>query len=256
MFSVAVLSLHYLLIAVVIHQASAVKTEKEYLAEFLLRENEYDASVSPSSCSSSKAAVIIKFGLSYHCARICERSRVLTSRVTERYQWTDKRLSWNPRNTSSEQQQQQLYEGIYTISLPDHLIWTPDVRLLNGISKIERDPVDALILYNGTVLWIVQTTYKSLCIPNKDSAFGCTFKFGSWTHDLNVTLEMFHGGMDTDSYYEECRPYVMDKYRTRMKDNTFPDGSNYFTFEVEYSIKKTCSGSVAENEYYNGCECG
>lgn len=240
----------------------------------------------------------VQFGLSYHCARMCERSRVLTSKVTERYHWADETLAWKTKQPTQQPEQPQQpdeqngdwkeaekpyaeseshQDGDNTagdnddnnhddydvfdhdkITLPADKIWKPQLVLINEVQPVHRDSVNVIILANGSVFWIVQAIYKTLCIPikNTDNSFSCNYKFGPWVHDLNMTMEMFHGGMDLAFYYDECKPYVIEKYRAMVKTNRFSEGYTYNTFEIEQSIKKQCSGSADEDDDYNGCECG
>uniref|UniRef100_A0A915PF19 Neurotransmitter-gated ion-channel ligand-binding domain-containing protein n=1 Tax=Setaria digitata TaxID=48799 RepID=A0A915PF19_9BILA len=93
-------------------------------------------------------------------------------------QWNDSRLTWDPSK----------YGGITTLHIPSDRIWTPDLVLYNNAAG---DPditifTDALVAYDGRVLWQPPAIYKSFC-PIDVTWFPydsqqCEMKFGAWSY--------------------------------------------------------------------------
>lgn len=95
--------------------------------------------------------------------------------------WKDKRLSWN----SSE------FDGITRLSVADHRIWQPDIRVYNAhssnIDPMKNTPV--LVYSSGWVAWVPQATVKAFCdVTTPVGSYPhdphiCNITFGSWTYD-------------------------------------------------------------------------
>ncbi|EJW81169.1 hypothetical protein WUBG_07920 [Wuchereria bancrofti] len=93
-------------------------------------------------------------------------------------QWNDSKLTWDPSK----------YGGITTLHIPSDQIWTPDLVLYNNAAG---DPditifTDALVAYDGRVLWQPPAIYKSFC-PIDVTWFPydsqhCEMKFGAWSY--------------------------------------------------------------------------
>jgi len=154
--------------------------------------------------------VTLKIGISYVCGVYHRRTHILTSRVFELYSWNDPRLAWDPKD----------YSGLNKISISSHKIWQPDIKLYNAFANSEHvDYTDALILANGTVIWVPRVTYNSLCDEHDeedDHVHHCKLRLGSWTQTTtDMPLELFEGGFDTNSYLKEC-PYVVTHHRARI----------------------------------------
>jgi len=154
-------------------------------------------------------------GISYLCADLSRFTLKLTSRVLESYMWHDSRLTWDPTK----------YDGIKMIRYPAKLIWTPDFRLYNSQDEQEvRDDVNAVIMANGTVLWIPMATYKTYCEPgreDKGDSIACILKLGSWTYDAN-TLKLQSNDLDLKSMYLDTCPYVITEPKVDVESKVYP----------------------------------
>ncbi|KAL3319202.1 hypothetical protein Ciccas_002120 [Cichlidogyrus casuarinus] len=106
--------------------------------------------------------------------------RTLRTSCWPRYNWTDKLLSWDPKE----------YGNIDKITLPSEDVWVPEISLQNSADERLHSSRDArlLVSHNGSVLWMPQTIFKSTCRPDLtyfpfDTQI-CELDFGSWNYDL------------------------------------------------------------------------
>jgi len=157
----------------------------------------------------------LTFGIGYICADLSKYTLALTSKVIENYMWQDSRLTWDPTK----------YDGIQNIRLPAKLIWTPDFKVYNNPSGPEmRDDVNAVILSNGTVVWIPMVIYKTYCEPGKDlkgDSVSCLLHIGSWTYDAN-TLKLQSRDLDLSSMYLSTCPYVITDPSVKVDTTVYP----------------------------------
>ncbi|VDN01549.1 unnamed protein product [Thelazia callipaeda] len=149
-----------------------------------------------------------------------EKNQILTTNLWLEMQWSDSKLTWNPSR----------YGGITTLHIPSDQIWTPDLVLYNNAAG---DPditifTDALVAYDGRVLWQPPAIYKSFC-PIDVTWFPydsqqCEMKFGAWSYTgyyvdlkqlpldqiMNETdvngqdVETMQVGMDLSFFYESA----------------------------------------------------
>jgi len=175
--------------------------------------------------------VTLLFGVSYVCGVYHHRSHTLTSRVFNRMSWNDPRHAWNPKD----------YSGLTKTVLPSTRIWLPDIRMVNAIENAEVDHTAALVLANGTVIWVPRVTITSLCEDKHGDhhIHYCKLRFGSWMrngHDM--PLEYFEEGFDIKSYMKEC-PYIVSKYHARIKSKQYPFSPYPYEYlEVDLEIKR------------------
>ena len=59
---------------------------------------------------------------------INDLSETLVTRVRTLVWWKDSRLRWDPVQ----------YDGLFSITISDELIWKPDIALLNGVNDMTR----------------------------------------------------------------------------------------------------------------------
>ncbi|KAK6110079.1 Neurotransmitter-gated ion-channel ligand binding domain family protein [Brugia pahangi] len=107
-----------------------------------------------------------------------EKNQILTTNLWLEMQWNDSKLTWDPSK----------YGGITALHIPSDQIWTPDLVLYNNAAG---DPdittsTDALVAYDGRVLWQPPAIYKSFC-PIDVTWFPydsqhCEMKFGAWSY--------------------------------------------------------------------------
>jgi len=182
----------------------------------------------------SPGNVTLRAGIGYICGVYHRRTHSLTSRVFERYMWTDPRLAWNPKD----------YSGLQKVTIPHNKIWTPDVRLFNAFEHDEDvDYTEAVLLANGTVVWVPRVTYTTLCDEHDDDddhhVHHCKLKLGSWTHSSeDMPLEYFEHGFDIELYLKEC-PYIVSHYHVRITSKKYdccPEPYSYL--EVDLDIKR------------------
>jgi len=175
----------------------------------------------------------LKIGVAYVCAHYDLSDKRLHSRVFERFSWKDWRLTWDPK----------AYGGLNVIKVPSHLLWTPaDVRLFNAFEdSTVRDDVNAVILSDGTVYWVVPAFYTTLCGPGEvknDNKGHCHISLGSWTYDADdLPLALFNDGVDQKFYLDDC-PHVMSNVNVYIKKTKYdccPDP--YASLEVDFDLE-------------------
>jgi len=173
----------------------------------------------------------VKAGLAFVCARLDKETHVLTTRVHERYSWTDARITWKPAE----------YGGIQKTSSPASLVWHPDIRLFNSFANSEeRDDVNAVHLADGTTIWVPPAVYTTLCKPSDDDddpTVHCHFSLGSWTFDTpSLHLDLFGTGADTSMYLEEC-PYVVKNVKASISHTKYDCCENTFDkFDITFDV--------------------
>jgi len=190
--------------------ASDSKSDVNHLEHLLVDLNkDYKRFVTPRNIS-------VSFGVNYLCGILDERSNILTSRVFERYHWSDSRLSWDPSK----------YGGIELVHIPSGHVWLPDdMRALNSVDGFaERDDITVAVDHEGQVYWWPLAVYKTLCLRSAsyrtNHAYHCYIGFGAWTQGKpSLPLQLlFHPGVELDDtiFYDQC-PYIIGERRTEFK---------------------------------------
>ncbi|XP_048761271.1 neuronal acetylcholine receptor subunit alpha-10-like isoform X2 [Ostrea edulis] len=145
----------------------------------------------------------VKFGLSLiQILDLDERNQVLTTNVWVTYEWKDIYMRWN----ESE------FDSIAKIRVPKGSIWEPDIKLYNYADERmeERRDANMVIHSDGTVLWIPQAIFKSVCkIDIMYFPFDiqtCKLKFSTWSYDGGqIDLQEHYGvptGFELSDYVE------------------------------------------------------
>ncbi|KAL1226707.1 Acetylcholine receptor subunit alpha-like [Trichinella spiralis] len=194
----------------------AMKAERQLYEDLLYLYNKVARPVKNAS-----EVLEVKFGASLiRIIDVDEKNQVLTTNLWLEMQWTDSKLTWNPEN----------YAGIKKLHIPAEYIWTPDILLYNCADGHPHVTIntDALVYYDGKVLWKPPGIYKSFCqIDIQYFPYDlqrCYMKFGGWTyngfyldmrqiptsgHNLINTADEFgrnvwrlHEGMDLSYFYE------------------------------------------------------
>jgi len=195
-------------LAVALSQVLGDTTDKQKLVGDLMKN--YMKAVDPNDTP-------LKMALSYVCADLNPTTHQLTSKLLEKYAWTDNRLMWKPEE----------YGDIKHIRLPAKMIWTPDVKVYTTQSEAEtRDEVNTVVFNNGTVLWIPMVTYKTHCMTTTDDetdrSTTCKIQIGSWTYDAKtLDLQLDGEGFDTYMYVETC-PYTIHSHKVRVDSQVYP----------------------------------
>ncbi|CAJ0935692.1 unnamed protein product, partial [Mesorhabditis belari] len=162
-----------------------------------------------------------------------EVSQVLTTNLWLELQWFDYRLSWDPSKMG----------GLRKLHVPSDQIWTPDLVLYNNADGEPQITIvsDALVYFNGLVIWKPPSIYKSFCEINIEyfpyDKQSCKMKFGGWTYtgmqmdvrqlapydgqisriltEKNVPGHYVEIGMDLSSYYPSEEWDLMSLNSTR-----------------------------------------
>uniref|UniRef100_A0A0R3S0J7 Neur_chan_LBD domain-containing protein n=1 Tax=Elaeophora elaphi TaxID=1147741 RepID=A0A0R3S0J7_9BILA len=139
----------------------------------------YDYNKIPRPIKNSTDVLTVNLGASLiRIIDVDEKNQILTTNLWLEMQWNDSKLTWDPSK----------YGGITTLHIPSDQIWTPDLVLYNNAAG---DPditifTDALVAYDGRVLWQPPAIYKSFC-PIDVTWFPydsqqCEMKFGAWSY--------------------------------------------------------------------------
>lgn len=171
----------------------------------------------------------LKFSLTYLCGDYDTNTKVLTSKVWESLSWKDTRLAWEPSK----------YGDVGMLRIPDKDIWTPDMKLYDGVEVAEeRSEVNTVVMQDGTVIWIPIATYKTRCIPEEDGDLDCKFKIGSWAYNAErLALEASDPAIDV-SHYESTCPYTLSQQSLTVESKTYPccPGESYASANVELKL--------------------
>jgi len=193
------------LLAIVAVTQAAENVSAQNLVKDLMKD--YLKEVDPGSTN-------MTLSIMYVCADLSRYTLQLTSKVLESYMWHDSRLTWDPSK----------YDGIQQIRYPANKIWTPDFKLYNAQDQPEsRDEVNAVIMANGTVIWIPMVTYSTYCEPGREKgdSVACMLQLGSWTYDAN-TLRLDTRDLDTTSMYLDTCPYIITDPKVDVKTKVYP----------------------------------
>ncbi|KAG8179116.1 hypothetical protein JTE90_000150 [Oedothorax gibbosus] len=113
--------------------------------------------------------------------------------------WHDDYLTWDP----------EVYNDIKILRVPSTEIWKPDLALYSASSAENLFPMaitQALLYFNGTVLWVPMQTLNSRCPFFKQadkSYFDCNIKMGSWTYSAKeVNPQLLGSGLDVSNFYD------------------------------------------------------
>ncbi|KAL3981855.1 Neurotransmitter-gated ion-channel ligand binding domain family protein [Acanthocheilonema viteae] len=139
----------------------------------------YDYNKIPRPIKNSTDVLTVNLGASLiRIIDVDEKNQILTTNLWLEMQWNDSKLIWNPSK----------YGGITMLYIPSDRIWIPDLLLYNNAAG---DPdvtifTDALVAYDGRVLWQPPAIYKSFC-PIDVTWFPydsqqCEMKFGTWSY--------------------------------------------------------------------------
>ncbi|CAB3399970.1 unnamed protein product [Caenorhabditis bovis] len=138
----------------------------------------YNKNVRPVKNASESAKV--KFGSSLiRLIDVDEVNQVLTTNLWLEMQWFDYRLMWDPNR----------WGKIRKLHIPVDQIWIPDILLYNNADGEPHITImsDALVYYNGLVVWKPPSIYKSFCSINIEyfpyDTQTCYMKFGGWTYN-------------------------------------------------------------------------
>ncbi|KAL3111750.1 hypothetical protein niasHT_011037 [Heterodera trifolii] len=142
------------------------------------------------------AAVRVHLGMDLQqIIDIDEKAQIMQTNIWLRMSWEDIYLTWDPAE----------YGGIREVRLPINSIWKPDVLLYNSVDQRFDTlwPVNAIVMFNGSVTWIPPAIIRSSCridvtsFPFDDQT--CIMKFGSWTYS-GFSTDLFNSSVSLDPY--------------------------------------------------------
>jgi hypothetical protein len=194
--------------------------DKERLARELLKN--YMASIEPDTTTT------LTFGLIIQCSRVDPTSGELITNAWEKYEWTDKRLVWDPKD----------YGEVKVLRLPANLIWRPDMKVYNSLKFDEdRSETNVVVSNTGDVVWVPSVVYRTFC-SIEDNAPNCPFKIGTWTYDTSVVdLKLDGTGIDLFSYYNTTCPLLVSESSAEVKNVVYPcckESYAHIDFNVKY----------------------
>ncbi|XP_040568928.1 acetylcholine receptor subunit beta-like 1 [Lepeophtheirus salmonis] len=153
----------------------------------------------------------VTFGISPTCLNLRYYGLVFGN-IWYKINWYDPRLTWN---SSS---------GVESLSLPNDLIWKPDIVPFFGRDGTHYDSKYPVKVFpNGMVLFVPSVEFKHRCFrQTKRSArkiIRCNVEFGSWTYDSEIMNLNFFGGkasVDTSTYdFDFCPTKILQSTATR-----------------------------------------
>nr|XP_055054679.1 cholinergic receptor, nicotinic, beta 1 (muscle) like [Misgurnus anguillicaudatus] len=170
------------------------------LLEYLFRD--YNLKVRPAETWNQR--VMVRVGMTLvQLISLNEKNEEMTTNVFMNMEWTDYRLSWDPKE----------YDNIDVVRIPPIKVWRPDIYLINN-NDGQFDValyVNVLVNSSGTVSWYPPAIYRSTCsIQVAYFPFdwqNCTMVFRSYTYDSSeVDLQY---GLDEDG--KELHEIVIDE---------------------------------------------
>jgi hypothetical protein len=211
-------------------QPNNVNTAAEELQLMRHLFENYDRKINPLQGTDNKLFV----HLGAMCSRFDERDSVLTSRIMQQLSWSDSRLQWNPDD----------YNGVRILRLHPYYIWTPDMKLWNSMENDDRDWVNVVLLSSGTVWFVPDTTYKTVCRPGRASrSYQCSLQYGSWTYDstvLPLEVNSHDNGFSTYDYDPDC-PWTISNVHSQL-DTTGFSTTFFESLNVTFVIQPTVFG--------------
>uniref|UniRef100_A0AC35FRP6 Neurotransmitter-gated ion-channel transmembrane domain-containing protein n=1 Tax=Panagrolaimus sp. PS1159 TaxID=55785 RepID=A0AC35FRP6_9BILA len=128
----------------------------------------------------SSQALKVKFGASLiRIIDVDEVNQVLTTNLWLEMQWFDYKLKWDPSK----------FNNIRKLHIPSDQIWIPDIILYNNADGEPHITImsDAIVYYNGMVVWKPPSIYKSFCTIDITyypyDIQSCQMKFGGWSYN-------------------------------------------------------------------------
>jgi hypothetical protein len=131
---------------------SFVSNERR-LYKYLLED--YEKSVRPVKHESDTVQLELDYEVNF-VEDLEEVNQALYTTGWLRMTWTDFQLSWNTQD----------FGGVDSIRIPASELWIPDVTVVNSLNVESSVPLQqtmALVVDDGTVMWIVPVSLRTLC---------------------------------------------------------------------------------------------
>ncbi|XP_056001877.1 neuronal acetylcholine receptor subunit alpha-6-like [Ostrea edulis] len=166
------------------------------LTKLLFETNVYDKTLRPSMDHSSATQLSVSFHL-MSINRLDEVEKRLVSTAYLVVEWQDEFLTWN---TSQY--------PVYRLSLPQTMIWKPDLVLKNGFTEFKElggSFYYVLVKDDGVVKWKPYQVFESQCSIDVTyfpfDTQTCNIVFTLWSHtEYQVTVDTFDIVIDRDEY--------------------------------------------------------
>ncbi|XP_055874412.1 neuronal acetylcholine receptor subunit alpha-10-like isoform X3 [Biomphalaria glabrata] len=200
-------SLYCVLIALWLALAAAAvrdKTDETRLIEAMMMN--YNPAARP--VYNASHTVVVKFGITLtQISDMDEVNQVLTINVWLEQEWTDERLTWDPKG----------YNNLKILRIPCEKLWLPDIVLYNSADDYTTGYMNskAMVSHDGNVFWPPPAKFRSSCkidityFPFDDQT--CELKFGSWTYDgFQVDITNRSSTVDLQNYVFSGEWELMD----------------------------------------------
>ncbi|XP_029310749.1 acetylcholine receptor subunit beta isoform X1 [Cottoperca gobio] len=196
----------------------------------------YNLKVRPASSPEERVVVRVGMVLSSF-GGLNMKNEEMTTVVIMNLEWTDHRLSWNPKER----------DGIEVMRIPSVKVWLPDIVLFNnndGVFNVALQ-VSVQAYHNGRVTWTPPALYCSSC-GVKVTYFpfdwqNCTMQFRSYTYDsseIDVQYALDAKGNEIkeiqldEAYTEGGEWHITHKpCRKNMNDDLYEDMTFYLIIE-------------------------
>eukprot|EP00096_Caligus_rogercresseyi_P014412 TRINITY_DN6922_c0_g1_i1.p1 TRINITY_DN6922_c0_g1~~TRINITY_DN6922_c0_g1_i1.p1 ORF type:complete len:265 (+),score=52.54 TRINITY_DN6922_c0_g1_i1:50-844(+) len=191
--------------------SSSQKTDPFYIQRLT---NEILRDYNPSSRPSDASRRIgnVTFGLSPTCLNIRSHGLIFGN-LWYKMNWYDERLRWKAS------------WGVESLSIPNELIWKPDIVPFFGQDGPHFDSkYQVKVFRDGKVLFVPSMEFKHRCFRGvrrnlSRKVIRCNLEFGSWTYDSDMMNVNFFGGkpaVDTSTYdYDFCGTKLLQSSATR-----------------------------------------
>ncbi|XP_035217337.1 acetylcholine receptor subunit alpha-like 2 [Stegodyphus dumicola] len=173
--------------------------------------------------------------------------------------WKDEYLKWDPSN----------FGNVSVLRIPSTEIWRPDLSIYTAVpvESVFLEPLtQALIYYDGTVLWVPPVTIKSRCpLFNRapKNAIKCNIRLGSWTYSENeMDVYLSSPEVDVSNFIDSNVEWKLMEARASREPKHYPcckEAYPLLHFNVTLKRRKPFSENellMPENSDLNPVELG
>uniref|UniRef100_A0AAN0LHM2 Nicotinic acetylcholine receptor n=1 Tax=Polyphagotarsonemus latus TaxID=1204166 RepID=A0AAN0LHM2_9ACAR len=169
----------------------------------------------------SSEMINVKLGLKlFQILDLNLKKEYLLTNMMVSHEWNDYSLRWNFSD----------YGNVKQLYIPADKLWLPDIILYNNADDAYELSIktNAVIHYDGTVIWQSPTTFKSHCEINVEyfpfDLQTCKLHFTSWTHGDNINLKHHNykssePGIDLNNYFLNVEWDVLSVTALEQKKN-------------------------------------
>jgi len=124
--------------------------------------------------------------------------------------WTDFRLTWDPAFANN----------VKSVRVSTDKIWIPDVVIYNEVRSGHLPDIKAVVMNNGTCLYIPPTSFSLPCVPVERGKFNCSAEVGSWTYDGD-TIDLANNSFE-NLYMSENPKYAVSNTNVIKRVTYYP----------------------------------